>query len=119
MLLVLDVVLAEEINNMTLVLALLLWSVKATVSLPCVCGKEDGTPDQQLRISSILGADAEGCRVVERACMTVVYHGKVERNQPHAERGRCQQDARKCSLDPFITNSLLQGQIYPVTLVSP
>lgn len=51
--------------------------------------------------------------------MTVVYHGKVERNQPHAERGRCQQDARKCSLDPFITNSLLQGQIYPVTLVSP
>lgn len=57
-LLVLDVVLAEEINNMTLVLALLLWSVKATVFLPCVCGKEDGTPDQQLRISSILGADA-------------------------------------------------------------
>lgn len=43
--------------------------------------------------------------------MTVVYHGKVERNQPHAERGRCQQDARKCSLDPFITNSLLQEQI--------
>lgn len=50
MLLVLDMVLAEEINNMPLVLALLLWSVKATVSLPCVCGKEDGLTNSYLSL---------------------------------------------------------------------
>jgi hypothetical protein len=49
--------------------------------------------------------------------VTVVQHGKVEREPDSCRKGhKCQQDVKKFSLDPFITNSLCKKRVCPVTL---